>query len=298
MTTKGFSVSFYVATVRHNGNRLGLETVLGELLDQNAPPVLEREDDFLVVKDLESWNNGRNFKGVFGKIRMRDLPHKADRRGHEEDIRLGRDEGLIEKNHFIFTARRQLLIYQENFHGSFASSMANYLTRFSRRTVSFGPVLNPGAMARLMRAGTEVRKLDLSVARPRNPEMFPRDNFSREVLQLMASGDAATISIHMSANGPGQRGNRLSNRVRRAMKDLVEGDHARKAYVEVESDEGRTFPIDLLVDRIRVRKEVEMDGRGRYPVTDRMYEALEGARRDSQGLLDAYFEQDDDAAVD
>ena len=96
----------------------------------------------------------------------------------------------------------------------------------------------------------------------------------------------------MSANGPGSRGNSFPEKTKRAIKELVEGDHATKAQVEIEEG-GQILPIDLLADSVSSQQDVEMDGR--YPITDSMFNAMESARREQRAELDQYFGTDAEA---
>ena len=214
---KEFSISFYVANVIADGNRVGLETSLRELVNEHHAVPQQSWDNIYVVKELETWNNGEDFRGIFGKIRMSDLPHLANRQGLEKRLPLAADEGLIEKNHFIFNARHQLLIFQENFHGSRVGTFARYLTQVNGRSVAFNPILNTDVLAQQIKRGTEV------------------------------------------------------------------------TYVEIETDEG-AVPLDLLADRVKARVSVEMEDR--YPISSRMFEAMEQARRQSQEALTAFFGAD------
>lgn len=116
--------------------------------------------------------------------------------------------------------------------------------------------------------------------------MYPGENFSQEVLQMMRESNAALLSIHMSANGPGQRGQRLHHRMKHAVRALVGSNQLKKAYAEIETDEGFQA-VDLLADRVKSRRDVRMNGR--YPIIDEMFNEMDNARRDVQDQLTAFF---------
>jgi hypothetical protein len=108
----------------------------------------------------------------------------------------------------------------------------------------------------------------------------------------LKAGSAATLSVHINANSPGQRGGTLRDNIKKTLRNLVRGQHVRTAKVEIDV-EGKKQPIDLLADRVKAKCLVEMDGR--YPKADTMFEALEIARKEVAGELAQHFGPDDKA---
>jgi hypothetical protein len=97
--------------------------------DPDILRIPEDETTKNLIKELTSFAGGRSFQGVFGRLRMSDLPRIGDNHGAEEDIALDEDQGLIEKNYFLFDRRRQLLTWQINRSASTTTRFAEYLSR-------------------------------------------------------------------------------------------------------------------------------------------------------------------------
>jgi hypothetical protein len=287
--TKEYTVKFYAGAIGPDGQHASIAAALLALNSLPQPFVIGEGENTYFVKDLEVWNQNRSFRGVFAKVRMTGLPHIGDTGGIEQELNLEPTEGLLEKNHFIFTSRRHLLSYQENFFGPTSSMLGKYLTKFVGAAVDFGPVIKADALQRLMNGGTEMKKLELTLARPTNPAMFPANDFSQSILDLMQSTDSMSIQLNLSANGPGQRGNTLTPELKNIVRTLINRNAVRSARATV-LEEGQTVPLDLIADRIAVRKDIEMDGR--YPVPTSIYAALEEARQEVSSELDEYFGED------
>jgi hypothetical protein len=286
MPTKEYTVKFYAGTIGADGDHATIAAAFLALQARQAPYILQEGESSYLVKDLETWNHNRSFRGVFAKVRMTGLPHVGDTAGAEQELDLQPTEGLLEKNHFIFTARRELLSYQENFYGPSTAMLGRYLTRFVRTAIDFGPVIKADAMRRFMNGNTELKKLELSIARPTNPAAFPANDFSQPMLDLMHTSDSMTLQLQLSANGPGQRGNSLAPEVKNLVRTLIQRNAVKSAKATVQ-EEGTMVPLDLISDRIAVRKDVEMDGR--YPVPQSVYAALDEARTDVAAELNEYF---------
>lgn len=284
MTIKPFTVRFFVGNVGPKGSASTVSEALAQLLKATTPHTVEGSEYAYIVRSLEELPYG--FRGVICKLRLSDIPHKGSLSGTEEELALASNEGLIEKNYFIFYSDHQLLVFQDNFHGTSMAMFSHFLTTFVKAATTFNPVIRAETLSRLMAGDTEVRKIDLSIARPTNPDLFPKDDFSVELLRLLQSSDAARISVKLTANGPGMRGNTLYNNVKNSLRSLVESNSVKKAQVEVESD-GRIMPIDLVADRLYSRQIVEM--KGRYPYPPLMFQALETARSEMSDELAQYF---------
>jgi len=292
MSTKSFSIRFYAGIARVGGAEVPLAKALKAIHSKQALHSVKRGSDICFLRILETWNNDQNFRGVLSKMRTENIPHKGDVAGNEEEIALSKGQGLVEKTYFIYTHRRSLLIFQQNFHGCVVNVLAEILGNAISATVTFSPILKSDAMARFMSGESSLKKFTVSVARPTNPSMFPNNEFSTPMLSMMNESNAATLSVHMSANKRGTRGNRFPAKMKRAIRDFVANDFTRNVQVEIESD-GHVIPIDLLADSVMSKQIVEM--RKRYPVQAKMFAALEAARKEVQQDLDAYFGTDEKA---
>lgn len=156
------------------------------------------------------------------------------------------------------------------------------------QTVVFNPVLQPDAEARLMRGELMVKNIDLSFARPTNPDYFPEDTWNQSIFGALSEAGGVRMQTHISSDARSKdpEKHHLHNRVKRAMSELVGANIASVAKLEV-SENDTSYPIDLVADRLFSKQDVEMDGR--YPRRQSIYEALERARNDERTALESIF---------
>lgn len=284
---RSFRVNFYQGRVGADGHGGLVSHVLKELAGKKRCPVFAR-GDLYEIRDLRMFKDGASFSGVFARLRTTEIPHIGTPAGAEREIDLAEEEGLLEKNHFLYSRKNELLTYQSNRNGCSVGKLGEYITDILGTTTIFAPVLHPEALRRIVRQDLPVTALEVSFARPTNTDLYPKDNWSKELLELMDSAEAARIFVRLSANNLGRnvRKRYLPKRLKKAMQELVDKVPVRVAKMTVEED-GETHPIDLIADRIQGQVQVEMDGR--YPVPDRMFTALRKVTDDHAGVFNEIF---------
>lgn len=286
MERKAYKVGFFVGKVGADGKAGTVSKLLGDLAESKCP-VISR-GDLYEIRDLRSFKNGASFAGAFARLRTKDIPHIGEPGGPEREIDLAEKEGLLEKNHFLYFRQHELLVYQANQSGGGVTRFAEYISDIVNETTVFAPVLQPDAVKRLMSGTAALTKLELSFARPTATDFYPKENWSKELMHLMRSADAARAHIEISSKGFGRtpRKQHLGNRMKQAVRELVNNIDVRVAKVSVDEG-GVEHAIDLIADRIKGRVEVEMNGR--YPVPEKMFAALREVADDNAGLLREIF---------
>lgn len=290
--TKSFKVSFFTSNIPSgcSGHRT-LSSLLEEqylLLQQNNGTSTRPQDIGSVqyeIRELMSFASGASFKGIFAKIRKDDIAHIGKTGGVEREIDLDDDEGLIEKNYFLFDSDQQLLTYQINGHGSPVEKLAEYLSSLlGTCAVSFNPVVKADSLQKLMRDEFTPVHLELKVAKPTNPALYPADDWSRELLNMINSADGANAHIMISTEGRGVRRRSLATRIKNSVNALVDSGLAEIARVTVKELE---HPIDLIMGRVIASQKVTMIGR--YPESESMYAALRNAKVSVNDDLEEIF---------
>lgn len=295
MAEKSFTIEFYTGQVGADGAAGKVSAKLREMADLDRCPVHEIGGHLYEIRDLVSHNNGASFHGVFAKFRKDDLPHAGAPGGEEREIDLDDDEGLLEKNHFLYFRAHELLVYQRNGHGSTTNRMGMYLSGLFNETVIFNPVLQSEPMRRLLRGEAQPRTLDLSFAKPTNPDAFPRDDWNANLISVLTRAGGARMSIHISAGKSKDPQVRyLGRQIKRAITQLINNTEVTKARFVVEED-GVQHPIDLIADRLLSQQAVRMNGH--YPIPDEMYRALRRARDEHRAALHEYFGDPDNAVA-
>lgn len=274
-SSRKYKVGFFVGKVGADGKADKVSIILSKLASRSKRPIYgagTRSDKY-EIRNLHSFNDGASLAGVFAKIRLSDLPHVGQAGGPERELELAEKEGLIEKNHFLYFRRYELLVYQSNRSGGSEQRMAEYLSSAANEVVTFDPVLQPEPMKRLMRGDLKITSIEVSFARPTNADWYPKDRWGGDLMRLLSNAEGARLHLSVHANGYGRRSmqNHLRDTLKRTMREIVNHADARVARVMVDDDE-HEHPIDLIADRIRDSVEVPMSGR--YPVTAKMFAAL------------------------
>jgi len=240
----------------------------------------------------ELWRNRRRTRpashiGQFRKFRMDDWPEVGNVGEPGRELHL-ENAGLIEKNFFIYYHDIGVIGWHTNAHANSIGQFARFLSGAWGAKVTADPVLQPDAVRRLLRGNIDLKRFEVSVPRPRAPDMYPNDDFSRQAMELLnaAEGDL----LHLSIAIDGRRADaspHLARRIKRALSDFAGfGATTAKAIV---FEDGVEHPIDLLADRIVSYQDIEHDGR--YAPEDAMYQVIDAARHECEEPLREYFGQ-------
>lgn len=278
--TKQFNVGFYQGPLHLQRASGPLSGKLVAWAEQGHAPTQEYAHHGYELRDMEWDDKTRCLTGVFAKFRTNDIPHiGASGSSKEREIDLAPNEGLIEKNFFRYYEEREILVYQGNGNGSQHTKMATYLTDSLGETVVFNPILQPDAAKRLMKGDAVPRVVELSYARPTNPNLHSDDVFTDEALELLRQSNAATAHVRLSVGR--DKGGRLSESIKAGVSHLMSATHVTVARFELD---GQTQPIDLIADRVKGKISVEM--LGRYPSPSSAYTQLEAIYHEYKPLIE------------
>ena len=240
---------------------------------------LSRDDDEkFMIRSLKSFGAGV-YAGVFGRLRVGETPIQGTEEGAEEDVELKPGHGLVEKNHFLYFATRNLFVYQRSPSGSHYSRLQRYLNLATEAQVVLEPILTTDAYERLLRGG-DARIIDVSFQQPRDPELY-KDLWLKEAINLMNSVGGINARVRISV---GRSSSRLT-KIKDAVVALAKGGIARVARVKLEGDDEA---IDLIADRIIENITVKLYDNGR-PDSEEIYGALQQAEIDRAGDLRTFF---------
>lgn len=230
----------------------------------------------------------RSWFGQFRKFRHEDLPLVGAPGEEGEELEIAENAGLIEKNFFLIVPPHDILLWCVNGHANTPNQFTQFLSELSGVRVSADPVLQSDAMRRLMSGAVSLTKVNLRIARPTNPDWYPADDFSRELLQVLAQGGGDSLLLQAGVDGRLARANQhdLAGRWKRAIRTFVNEGLAKTARVEVMED-GIEYPIDLIADRLLTQIEVEHDGR--YAPTASMLGALRSAWAEVAPTIEEVF---------
>lgn len=280
---KSFGVRFYQGQFGASDEDGTVSDLLLSLLDKHAEgellPQTEHGQLKNELRELSATANRNVIKGVLALVRD-DAPHIREADGGERPIELADQEGILEKNYFLYFVDRQLLVWQVNGKASHISRFERYLTECCGKTIVFNDILQEGSFERLKR-GT-VKHLRFRVAKRRNSQEIDPHNWESDVFDLMSGVDGTVIEVKVSTR---RRGRGLSAGVSNIIHRMMNRDDV--STLQVKLDE-QTEPIDLFADRISDRIEVNMIGH--YPMPKDIFAKLAEAKNRQNIALEAILE--------
>ncbi|MEO5335006.1 MAG: hypothetical protein H7839_23580 [Magnetococcus sp. YQC-5] len=282
---KEFRIDFFKGVVGRGRELQTVENLLATMSQSATCPAHKIDAFSYGIRDLQCFANGRSFKGIFCKYRHDEIPHIGAHGKPEHDILLDEDEGLIEKNHFLFIGKSKTLVYQANGHGSRATRMALYLTKYRNldNGVYFEPILNNGHARELLEGNGLPKTLTVSFARPEDPAFDTGIAFTQAAIDSLKHSGGHRMKITITP----ERGGRLTRSVKESLLQLVSsGVEVSAAKIEIEQDDGSFYPVDLIAQRLFARKKVTVIGK--YPDPNEMFSALNNAYEEHAPFLEVF----------
>lgn len=228
---------------------------------------------------------GVSIRGALRKFRMSDLPEIGSVGGNSRELELEEDQGLVEKNFFTLYRQQSLLAWHTNGHANTVGQFARVLAELLGTEVHANPLIQSDALRRLLRGGVEVRNMEISIPRPRDPSYYPENEFNKGILSALSASEGDRILVKITTDARINADPTLSKRlIKSALKEIITDDLASKARVNVNED-GIEHPIDLIADRLLTFVEIEHDGR--YPPQQKMFRAFDTARHEQQEAINA-----------
>lgn len=277
---KKYTVRFYVGFSENGAPKISqlLKDIYNNSLNKKPIPHIKIDGKSYELRDFISLSDGASFKGVLATVRD-DAPHIRKSNGKEETIKLNKDEGIMEKNHFLYFKKNELLVWQQNNSASFVGRFAQYLSAICKKTVSFDDILTKESWKKL--ESGNIRKFEFKVSRPKSDLIPNPSDWTQKSFDLMNGLDANSITITTAA----KRGKSLAAPTKAIIKNLLQFTEIQKLKVTPEHQE----PIDLLADRISTKINVKMDGK--YPILDDIFNKLDAAKNKKQKELDEHFDE-------
>lgn len=282
MAKKEINFDFYQLVVTSNKS-----TSLPEYLECLRDGLV---DSFIEVRGYtrELYRLDQNKKGFwfgqFRKYRVDQLPAYARFGEDETEIQLEEDQGIIERNCFLFYPDRNILIWQHDAHANHPERFADFLSTISGDKVEAAPILTKSALQKLMSDKTEALKFHISVARPTAPSMYNENKFTDNLFELMNNAGADLFNL---AGGVDLRskdaGYLKSGILKRGLETLVTSGAAKSAKVLI-IDEGKKEWLDLITDRVKTSRQIDSDKKSIPFLT--MIDMLESTYDEKREVLD------------
>jgi hypothetical protein len=192
-------------------------------------------------------------------------------------------QGTANLNHFMFWPSQSLLGWQMNPTGSGPGIIKAALSELIEAPVEVLPVVTVDSAKRLMGKDAELLKVELSVAKPKNPDLYPTSEWGKQFIEMMSQADHLhlTLSVNRQKKKPGF----INNLVKNALKEFAGSEfNPRVVRAKLEDEHGTGF-IDLIADRIKSTQEVKPINKS-YPSLA-YYRAIKAARDERREDLNA-----------
>lgn len=290
VATKDFHVDFFQLVF--NGKSGEIESSYAGFIAVKEGRInsIDRDGDYSRdLWNLEAKVSAKSIRGELRKFRTSDLPEIGSIGEKAEQLELEDGQGIIERNFFVYYEKHQILAWHRNGHGSTAAQFARTLSRLFNSSVQALPVVKKDAIERLLRGDIELKKIEVSLPKPTNPELYDSNDFCKTTLNMMSEScaDSMMLSLNIDTRKPGSEG-KLSSKMKRAIAEFVDlGATKARAYAD-----GIIEPIDLITDRVSSTQEVETNVR--YPTSATMFAMLDKARNECSEDIEAYFGVTDD----
>ncbi|MGX1179365.1 hypothetical protein AB7M31_002433 [Pseudomonas sp. IAP-CY TE4608] len=228
----------------------------------------------------------RSYAGQIRKIRKADLPEVGAPGQHSKTIELDADEGVIEKNFFVFYKENSLLVMHRNDTGNTANHLAQLLTGALGVAFYAAPLIQPDQAEKLLNNKLNIKKFSVKVPKPTNPELYPQDSISAKTIELLNQSGADSLDVTFTIDQKlDTSAGRLTNALQSAIGSLLSMG-ATKAKLETDEN-GKILPIDLIANRIYSKQSIKINSS--FPPSESMYKLADKARNEQKELLDEYF---------
>lgn len=278
MAKKSFKVLFYTTKFGSDGLCLrDCGSVLVKSLKSHHLPKVEFDENNYQIRDLVI--SEFEWRGVFGRLRP-DAPNEVDVNDYESKLTLKPKSFLIEKVHFIYKPKHDILIWQINTDVGFTGKFEFYLLRILTDNLFVYAIPRGSSLDKVLSG--EVKYYEVKVAMPKT-KISKVPKYEQQTFDLMKGVGGATINYKISALNGILNGN-IYDRIR----SILSSDSTKSLKVKLAEDDE---PIDLFIDRISDRMSVNLIGH--YPDPNDIFNRLNYAfDRNKSDLMDGVKKYD------
>jgi hypothetical protein len=230
---------------------------------------------------------------IFSKYRDTNIPARADINAEESNLPLADGEALVEKNHAVYDAELGVLAWQENYHGSTATTVGQYIQKvFFKKGIrcDVAPMISKKAWEK-MKLHPIVRKVTTKVALPVSADPYEPPGFLERLFGIGAQTmenmkkrqGAMALDMYFGMSPEAEK--LTTKSLIAAMKGAEENPYVETLKVTVSDDDGTgSMVIDIMEDRIQDARFVAMNGP--YPERMRMFTAIESVLNENRAIIE------------
>lgn len=283
---KKFKIGFYALQVSPTPTVTDVSAGFAAFADGTYPTSLECDGYTRELYSLDHRPKQKTCAGQLRKFRVENLPEIGALGEAAEQIALADGEGLIEANVFVLFLDYGVLGWLVNGHANSPRQLQRFLSDSWGTKVSLDPIIQPDAVKQLMRDDVEMKTWEVTVARPTNPDVYPSDDFSKDLITMMAGTGADSLKLRFGVHARRKdSAGKLKAGLKSTLRAIADfGASTARTYVY----DGEDFEvIDLITSRVSSLQEVEFNGNN--PPVTALISAIYQARRDCEGAIRGYF---------
>lgn len=284
--TKFIRVDFFQVHVAHGAPITNAYDGFLEMMNGAIPVVIKNKGFTRELYKIIETADGK-ICGSFRKFRDDDLPLISSIGGDEEDLHLEDGQGIVEQNAFIYYPNSSVLAMTFNVHANHYSRLAETLTELWGTRVELSTMITSDQFRRLNNPNSSLVAFEAKIPKPNNPELMPdSDDFATDSLELLNRADGDYMSIKIAVDRRFNGGvKRLTGAVKNALTTFKQYD-PQKLFATI--DEGGIIsPIDLIAERIKRTKKIQVDGRHISRVA--LYKVIQDAYEDVEADIHEYL---------
>ena len=235
---------------------------------------------------LQYRHDTNSYAGQIRKIRKADLPEVGALGQDSKKIELELDEGVIDKNFFVYYKENSLLIIHRNDDGNSGIHLAQLLTTSAGVDFYASPIIRPDQAEMLLNSKLNIKKFSVKIPKPTNPDLYPQDSISAKTLELLNHSGADFLDVTFTIDQKIETSaGRLSSALQSAIGSLLTMG-ATKARIETDEN-GKILPIDLIANRIYSSQNINTNSY--FPPSESMYKLADKAKDDQRESVNDYF---------
>ncbi|VVO23792.1 hypothetical protein PS834_04440 [Pseudomonas fluorescens] len=174
---KRYIFDFYsIASVQQDLFAMTTEAAFEKIINGDHPKSYASYGCIREVFGLNYRSNTNSYAGQIRKIRKADLPEIGALGKDGKKIELEMDEGVIEKNFFVYYKENSLLVIHRNDDGNTGLHLAQLLTASAGVTFFASPIIRPDQAEMLLNKKLSIKKFSVKIPKPTNPDLYPQDN--------------------------------------------------------------------------------------------------------------------------
>lgn len=271
--SKTLNVDFFKVVIPADMN-LSFEEVLQKLIQVPADQRFQEVRLHYISLHEAVFGWQQTWEGEIVRLRMDNIPVKANLAGKIEDFKLADDEGIGEQSAFIYHPATNILLLQSNKYGVLPGNFARYFELIigSNASIYIDPVIQWDALQRLEQMKT-VKKLNISIAALENMSVFENSGLE-EFVNLTTAYQAPAIDIEFKVSRS-KKSSLPLEKVRNATTSLLRisnqnQNQVKKIRISGSSDDDDNLYVDLLKDKMRESIQIKAsNGQRNIPYLER-----------------------------